>query len=169
MDWTGEGYGASPNSASSLFIRLRAKGDKVRLRLVSDPVRYIDVFEDTATGERTERRKAAWLAICREVVNGRAENRPVIFTAGPQVYGVMRDLVESDDWGDPAMYDVVVERAEEPGRYYVVTPMPKPMGPLTADEQAVILSANISWPEIVLNRHGRAATSTGHNPDPFGE
>lgn len=170
MDWEGNGYGATPNSANSLFLRLRAKGDKVRIRLVSEPVRYLDTFEDKSTGERTERRKVAWLAISKEVVGGQTSKRVVIFTSGPQVYGVIRDLAESADWGDPTTFDVVVERTEEQGKYYVVTPMPKPMGPLSSDERELILEAAIDWPDIVLKNKSNVApngATSEADDDPF--
>ena len=164
-DWDGEGYEAEA-STGGIFLRLKSKGEKVRLRLCSTACRYTDTFEDQRTGEKTIRKKASWLAILKEIVSGQPSKRVVVFTGGPMIYGALKELSESEDWGDPTQYDITVERTEEQGRYYVVTPLPKPpIGPMHADERALLEEAAIDWPAIcVKGKPGYAAQSAEHDP-----
>jgi hypothetical protein len=146
-DWAGEGYDAEASSGGGLWLRLKKRGEKVRLRLVSAPCRYTDTF-DKDDGTKETRKRAAWLAIHKEIVDGKPSKRVVIFQNGPMVYGILKDLAEDENWGDPTQFDITVERTEESGKYYVVTPLPKPIGPITDDERQLITAAAIDWPAV---------------------
>ena len=171
--WTGRGYDAEPGSDNSLFFRLKEKGQSARLRLVSEAHRYLDIIE--ADGEHKEIKKCAWVAILKEMVGGKPSKRVVVFQGGPQIYGHIRTLTESPDWGDATQYDVTVTRTEVQGQYYTVTPMPKPMGPLSEEEQALVDQADVHLDAIVRKQMEKAGykvgeTRTGEEADdPFAE
>lgn len=151
-DWTGEGYGAEApkTGGGGLFFRLKKKGEKARLRLVSAPYRYFDTMskEHTKSGKEEQVPRAAWLAIVKEVG---ADNKPikrgVIFVGGTMIYRFIKDLADNADWGDPSNYDIVIERKEEAGAYYSVQPLPKPMGPIS-DEEKALFAATAEHPEL---------------------
>jgi hypothetical protein len=173
-DWEGSGYDASAGGSGGLWLRLKEKGEKVRLRLVTPPCRYQDTFEDKVTGVKETKRRVSWLAILKEVVNGEAVKRVVIFTNGPMVYGILKDLSEDENWGDPTTYDVTIERTEESGKYYVVTPLPKPIGPISDDERAMVADANIDWPAVCIKNKQAPQSNTGgrssqNDDDPFAD
>lgn len=142
-NWTGEGYdAATPGGSGGIHFRLKAKGQKARVRLVSPAYRYYQHFEND--GKTESRPKASWVAILKEMVNGKVEKRVVVFHGGPMIYGLVKDLDGHESWGDPTQYDLEVERTEETGKYYTVTPMPKPMGPITPEEEALVKEAAIN-------------------------
>lgn len=140
-NWTGSGYDAEPPKGDGLYLRLKEKGETVRLRLISDPYRFVDVLKTDF--EQKILNKAAWIAIHKFVENGKPQKKVVVFQAGPMVYGLIKDLTERKDWGDPKLYDVEVTRTEQAGKYYTVAPLPKPMGPISADEEKLVKEANI--------------------------
>jgi hypothetical protein len=159
--WEGEGYDAEAGSGGGLWLRLKKRGEKVRLRLVSTPCRFVDTLEDEKTGESKQIRKVAWLAIHKEIINGQPSRRVVVFSNGPMVYGILKDLQEDENWGDPTQYDITVERTEESGKYYVVTPLPKPIGPISEEERALVAAADVDWPAICRKqRPAEAETAT---------
>lgn len=171
--WGGQGYDADAGTGGGLWLRLKKRGEKVRLRLVSPPCRYTDSFEDRESGEVQQKRKVSWLAILKEVINGQPSKRVVIFTNGPMVYGILKDLAEDENWGDPTQYDITVERTEESGKYYVVTPLPKPIGPISDEERAMVNAAQIDWPAVCLKGknadRGHASGPAVDPDDPFAD
>lgn len=144
-DWGGEGYDAEARAGGGIHFRLRGEERTARLRLVSTALRYTDVFEDKKKGETKQLRRIAWLAILREAVGPNITERVVIFHAGPQVYGAIKELDESDDWGDPQTYDInVTRKGEGLNTEYVVTPCPKPtIGPITKEQKLLVKEAGI--------------------------
>lgn len=169
-NWTGQGYEAEASQGGGVYLRLKQKGQTVRLRLVSEAYRYMDTIEDRENQTSKQIRKVAWIAIAKELVNGQPQKRVVVFQAGPMVYGLIRDLRESPDWGDPRNYDIGITRTEEQGRYYSVTPFPKPIGPITESEQQMVAEANIDLVAACTRGHepGPANGQTGED-DPFAE
>lgn len=162
-NWTGTGYDAEASQSSGgLHLRLKTKGQQARLRLVSEAYRYIDTLPD---GKQI--RKASWTAILKEVVDGKPVKRVVVFHGGPMIYGLVKDLTHSPDWGDPATFDVTVTRTEEEGKYYTVMPHPKPLGPITEDEAALVADAAVDL--VMACTQKRPKASTGDEPDPFEE
>lgn len=141
-NWIGSGYDAEVSSGSGHYLRLKKRGDKARLRMVSDPYRYIDVLKKDGEQDKILK-KVGWLAIHKFMEGGKPQKKVVVFQGGPQIYGALQDLAESDDWGDPKLYDVEIERTEEAGKYYVVRPLPKPIGPLSAEETAMVAECGI--------------------------
>lgn len=171
--WEGAGYEAEAGSGGGLWLRLKKRGEKVRLRLVTPPYRFVQTFQNSETGAAEPKRRVAWLAIHKEVVDGKATKRVVIFQNGPMVYGILKDLAEDENWGDPTQYDVTVERTEESGKYYVVTPLPKPIGPISAEEQALVDAAAIDWPAVCTKSKGTGqadgAPPHSDDDDPFAD
>lgn len=158
-NWSGEGYDAEASSGNSgIYFRLKEKNQKARLRLVSAAYRFFDKLPDGK-----EIRKCAWIAILKEQVNEKIEKRVVCFQSGPMVYGLIKDLTESSDWGDPQEFDITVERTEEQGKYYTVLPHPKPMGPISEDDKALIKEANLDLFDLCKPK---AATQGSANTPP---
>lgn len=166
-DWNGEGYDAQTSQTSGLYCRLKQKGQKVRLRLVSSCYRYTDVL--TKDGVRKELRKTAWIAILKELVDNKPVKRVVVFQSSPMVYGAVKDLNESPDWGDPTHYDIEVTRTEMDGKYYVVVPLPKPMGPISEDDAALVLASGINLVEACKPKDGQQPEHSDESGyvDPF--
>lgn len=173
-DWEGSGYDVEASSGGGLWLRLKKKGEKVRLRLCSAPYRWTDTYTEE-DGTTKQRKKCAWLVIHKEMVNDKPLKSVRIFQGGPMVYGALKDLADSEEWGSPLLYDVTVERTEEPGKYYVVTPLPKPMGELSEDEKALLAAANIDWPSVCMKNRGSGSGDPGPTPpddpdsDPFAD
>lgn len=163
-DWSGSGYDAEVTKSDGLFFRLKDKGQTARLRLVSPPHRYEDVLPD---GKMV--RKCAWIAILKEMVSGKPNLRAVVFQASPMVYGAVKDLAESEDWGDPTQYDVQVTRTEEQGKYYTVVPIPKPMGPITEEQAAMVAEKNIDLAKVCAPKAKQTKAEEDEEYDPFGD
>lgn len=160
-NWEGSGYEVEASSGGGLWLRLKKKGDKARLRFVSIPYRWTEEYTDN-TGKNIVAKKAAWLAIHKETINGQVEKSVVIFSSSAMVYGVIRDLHDSDDWGDPRNYDITVERSEEsPAKYYIVTPIPKGMGPLSDEDKKLVADAGINWPQDCIDAIAKQAAKDG--------
>lgn len=130
------GYDFEPKS-SSPYLRLKSKGDKVKIRLASTPIHFEESFEDKETGEVKTSDKFAWVVI------DRADGSVKAYKAGVMVYKEVKNLAENEDWGDPTGYDLTIERTEEPGRYYSVSANPKSIRPLSEEELALVKEANL--------------------------
>jgi hypothetical protein len=106
-------------------FRLNAKGQKLRVRLLSNPHRFFDSITERKTGEVKAKERFAWVAINKYREKEHNVYQLGIFVGSEQVYRAIRELAGNSDWGPPTQYDVIVERTEEFGRYYVVSPCPK--------------------------------------------
>lgn len=168
-NWTGTGYNAEASTGGGLYLRLKKKGEKVRLRLVSDCYRYTDVLPAKDGEEAKILRKAAWVAIHKFMEGGKPQKKVVVFTNGPMVYGLIKDLAENEAWGDPKLFDIEIERTEEAGKYYTVQPLPKPIGPLSEDEAAMVAEAGIDLVKACTGESGgsQADPPAEEAEDPF--
>lgn len=169
--WGGKGYDNVPEQEAGVFLRLKKKGQEARVRLVSEPFLFVDEFKDR-DGNSKSLNKAAWVAISKEIVDGKPVKRVVVFEAGPMVLYSVRDLAKSDEWGDPTMYDIKVTRTEEAGKYYVVVPLPKPMGPISDEDEALVKAANLNLEELCTKKGdgsggSRSAADPRDEYDPF--
>jgi hypothetical protein len=140
-----------------LSFRKGDKGRIIQLRLASKPMYVIQHWvlgddgrqtpilckgeecaycgKDVPPKERLDKiAKWGWVVIDRE------DGKPKVFTGPTLIARKIRKLVGDEDWGDPFLYDVKIERTEEPGgSYYNVTPVPKGKGePITEAEKKVI-------------------------------
>lgn len=149
--WSGTGYDAEPSTGGGLYLRLKEKGESIRIRLVSDPFRYEDVFKAEGEDDKIIR-KVAWIVIHKTLVDGKKHLEVKVFQSGPMVYGLIKDLTENPEWGDPKLYDIEVTRTEVKGRYYSVQPLPKPMGPLSEAEAEMVVNANIDLASACLGK-----------------
>jgi hypothetical protein len=122
-------YEYEPKS-NSPYLRLKSKGDQVKIRLVSDPINFLEDYK----GESQER--FAWIVIDRadETIKG--------FKSGVMIYKAIKRYAQDEDWGDPTKYDFTIVRTEEQGSYYTVTPSPK-MSSITAEEKTKIEESGI--------------------------
>lgn len=127
----------------SPFLRLKGKGDTCKIRIVSEPVKFMNTYQ----GKESER--YAWLVIDRssEVED---EYFIKIFQGGAQIWNKIKSYVKNEEWGDPMTYDLTIERTEtSPANYYDVTPSPSNKGPLTTEEMALVMACNIDLAKAV--------------------
>ena len=125
-NWEGTGYDAAVSDGQGgKFFRLKKKGEEARVRLCTAAYRYMDTLKGQNGEPDKTLRKAAWGAILKEVgPDGKPNRRAVVFQGGAMIYGLVKDLADSEDWGDPTTYDLKVTRTEEQGKYYTVLPIP---------------------------------------------
>ena len=116
------GYDFEPKE-NSPYLRLKSKGDKVKVRFVSAPIHF---EEEDVKGKMADR--FAWVVI------DRADGEVKAYKAGVMVYKDVKKYATDEDWGDPTGYDFTIERTEEQGRYYAVTPSPAKK-PITEEEK----------------------------------
>lgn len=130
------GYDFEPKE-NSPYLRLKSKGDKVKIRLVSVPIHFEETFENKETGEVKTSDKFAWVVIDRSdgLIKG--------YKAGVMVYKAIKEYAMDEDWGDPTGYDFTITRTEEQGRYYTVSPSPTKK-PITEEEKKQIELAEIN-------------------------
>lgn len=169
--WTGTGYDADPPRGDSIYLRLKDKGETVRIRLVSEPYRFVDVIEDK--GEKKPINKIGWIAIHKYMEGGKPQKKVVVFQGGPMIYGFVKDLAEHKEWGDPKLYDIEVTRTEQAGKYYTVAALPKPMGPISPEEEQMVQDANLDLIKLCTPKDGAGAGreqsgySTEAKPDDY--
>lgn len=121
-----------PIGGGGNYLTLTSKGQKERVRLLFAPIVFEETFPEGGKFESETAKRAAWVALKRNSDG----SEPVTFKASAMVYKAVQKLFRNEDWGDPSEYDVVVERTEEKGAYYLVTPT-KPK-PLTDEEKAAV-------------------------------
>lgn len=142
------GYDYEPERPAGNFLRLKKKGDKCKIRLVSTPFHYKDVYQ----GKENER--FAWQVI------DRADNTVKVFTAGVSIYLIIKGLAESEDWGDPETFDLTIERTEEStANFYKVIPSPK-KSDLTSEEKKLVKEADLDVQSLV-NKQGKGTKTFG--------
>jgi hypothetical protein len=165
--WSGTGYDASPGTGGGIYLRLKEKNEKVRLRLVSEPYRFVDVLK-TDDGTKALN-KAAWLAIHKYMEHGKPHKRVVVFQAGPMVYGLIKDLAENPEWGDPKLYDIEVTRTEQAGKYYTVAALPKPIGPISEEDAALVKDSGIDLVKACTKDSTSPVVTQPEAEDPFAD
>ncbi len=133
-------YSYEPQSDGGKYLRLKTKGQKIRIRLASKPYKYFKEFTDKDSGEKNLKELFAWAAVDKT----EAPFKGKAFTGGLMIYIAIKRLAQSEDWGDPTGYDLVIERTEIPGSYYTVSPVPKGMGPITKEDLALIADINLA-------------------------
>lgn len=164
------GYDYEPAQTSGPYLNLKEKGDKVRFRIASYPIRW----EDSYQGKPNVR--FAWAVIHKWAdKDGTKHKEAKAFRAGSLVYGAIRTLLNDPDWGDPTLYDIEVERTENKNAYYSVTP--KPNGkPLTDEEKALFAEHGYAegkpdwanaWLEKLYLSKKDGTTSGGAKEDEF--
>ncbi len=161
------GYDA-PASGSGVYLRLKAKGDKARIRIASRPFKFTEQYE--ANGDRPAREGVAhaWVVIHKELTDGKPVATVKAFKAGSMIYGLIYDLVKNPDWGDPTQYDIEITRTEQEGRYYTVQPLPKPMGAISEAHQALVAEANLNLNALFVEREQKSeANGDSTSEDPF--
>lgn len=159
------GYPA-PKKAPSVYLRLESKGDKARIRLVSMPFFFSEEMERDGKTRQVER--VAWVVIHKELVNGQVVKSVKAFRAGMMIYQEIYAYASSEDWGDPTQYDFEITRTEEKRKYYVVTGMPKPMGPISKEDAALVAEANLNLKALFCPEEGQQAPEEDEG-DPFAD
>lgn len=116
---------------SSPYLRLKSKGEKIKIRLVSDPIHF---EEPDVKGKLSDR--FAWKVL------DRADGEVKAFKGGVMIYKAIKELAMDEEWGDPTGYDFTITRTEEQGNYYSVTASPNKK-PITADEKKLVEEADL--------------------------
>lgn len=160
------GYDAPPRSAGGKYLRLTAKGDSARIRIVSAPYKFQETFEDKQKGGMKTADRWAWVVIHKELVAGKVERSVKGFKVGRMIYDLIYDLLFNSDWGHPGEYDITVTRTEEKGKYYTVQPHPKPIGPINAEEQALVNEADLDLVAMFAENGESAEMPPAGNPPP---
>ena len=98
------------------------------------------------------------------MVIDRADGAVKMFTGTTGVYLGVKELNEdTEDWGDPSLYDIKVTRTEEPGMgYYKVRPASK--SPITKEEKILIKASKIDlMAELIREKDQKASASELEN------
>lgn len=157
----------APVSNSGVYLRLKSKGDKARIRIASRPLKFTEHYPEKDGKPAKDATAYGLIVIHKELVNGKPVASVKAFKAGPMIYALLYDLVNNPDWGDPTQYDVEITRTETEGRYYTVQPLPKPMGPISEAHQALLAEANLDLHALFVEREQKSpdgADSTDEDP-----
>lgn len=161
------GWDEQGGDGSSVYLRLKEKGQKVRVRFVGKPIKFEETVKTDDGKEKTSVRFAG-IVIYRNLDT--KENEVKGFKFGWQIYKALRALNEDDEWGEPTQYDVQITRTEEQGSYYTVTPKPK--SPITEAERQLVLEANLNLESMYLGKGSEPQSSDDHGraeDDPFAD
>lgn len=133
----------------SPFLRLKSKGDSCKIRIVSDPVKFGNIYHDPKTDLDKKQEKYAWLVLDRNIAPD--DDFPIkIFTGGSQIWTKIKTYVKDEDWGDPMTYDLTITRTENsPSDYYSVTPSPNNKGDLTTEEMGIVMGCDIDLVDTI--------------------
>ncbi len=150
---------AQKEAGGGKYISLKNKGDKIVVRIASEPVYKNKHWMTGSDGKNTPitctgdncvycgkdvppKEKVKKTPIFAWVVLDRNDaNTPKIFKGPFQIAKELEGLDNDPEWGDPRNYDVSVTRTEEPGSgYYKVVPT-KNSDPISDDEKKAIEEA----------------------------
>lgn len=153
-------YEYAPKRHSGPYLRLSEKGQSIRIRIASKPLRFEEEYE----GKVSE--KFAWIVIHKDLdANKKVTKVAATFKGGAMIYGAIRDLAMHPDWGDPKGYDITITRTEEKGKYYTV--MPSPNGkPISEEEMQMIADADLDLERMYL-KNARQPKDEDSSYNPF--
>ena len=111
-----------PGGGNDLYLKLK-DGDKVKLRIASEPV--ITIYK------KGDKPRYAWVVWNRDI------NKAQVYPSGVSVYSQIADLEE--EWGSPDSFDITIKRtgAGMQDTEYSVVPV-KNSDDLTKEEQAEV-------------------------------
>jgi hypothetical protein len=163
-------YTYEPQSAGGKYLRLKEKNQKVRIRIISKPIRFYKHFDarDDKPAERKE--MFAWLVLDKT----QAPFTVKAFEAGLMVYlGIKQFAQDVTEWGDPTQYDLIIERTEKQGSYYTVKPSNKGMGPLGDDERDIVADSDLDLVAMFSDKPSDAPSAapqpSADEYDPFAD
>lgn len=167
MAWEGSGYEARADEGGFLF--LKSKGDKIWIRIASEPYRYVDKFQ-RKDGSPVQEKRVAWKVIHKELVDGRLRKTARVYRGTVMVYEQIQELIKNPQWGDPTGYDIVVTRAESKQHgFYIVTPIDKYKGPISDDDLEKIEEAEIDLESMCKPRKVLEEQLMPPEDDPFAD
>lgn len=155
------GWDEKGNEDGGVYLRLKEKGQKARVRFVGKPIK----FEEDVKTDKGAKRTVRFAAVVIYRNTETKVNEVKGFKFGWQIYKLLRALNEDDEWGEPTGYDVTVTRTEEEGSYYTLTPKPKT--PITDEEKELVLSANLNLEAMYLGKGAEPQTSTEATEEEF--
>lgn len=136
-------YSYSPPN-NSIYLRLKTNGETIKIRLVTEPVKYLSDFKDKNTGQVTTSEKYAWLVI------DRADGKVKVFQCGKDIWKKVSALVKNPDWGSPLTYDLTITRLGlNPQNFYDVAPSPNNKGEITEEEKQQVMTCGIDLAEAL--------------------
>ncbi len=153
-----DGYDYEPKD-TGLYLKLKKKGDRAKIRLTSVPIHFQEDFE----GKANER--FAWVVIDK---TDPKDIRARAFKAGVMVYKLIKELALNEDWGDPTGYDLTITRTEEQGNYYTLTPSPN-KSPLSDDEKQLVKDADINLQTMFKVDVDKGTKTFGDSPEVPGD
>lgn len=147
-------YDYEPENTGGLWLRLKKKGDKIKIRLCDKPVHFQRMWQ----GKPKE-------AFVWQVIN-REDGEIKLFQGGIFIYLAIKAFAKSEDWGDPTGYDFTIERTEQStANFYTVTPSPK-KSDITDKELEKLAEANIDVMEIVEKLRQKDMATSSEPPHP---
>lgn len=181
------GYGmVEEDMGGGKYLSLRKKNDKVKIRLVSKPVRSFRYWETGPDGKNriggSFATKEEWEAEIKAkypdkdtrpkmnvqyswvVLDREDDNKVKVFSGAAQIAIAIAGLIADEEWGDPTTYDLRVTRTEERPNYYKTVPLPNGKGPITAEEAQAVKDADIDLHKEVQD----AGDSKSHNEESYG-
>jgi len=160
------------------------KGKVIQIRLVSEPVYILNHWILGGDGKKTPIVcKGEECPYCKEsippkerldkvslwgwIVIDREDNGVKVFQGPFTIAKQIREMSERVDkqgnivWGDPFLYDITIERTEEPGaNYYKVDGLPSTKGKeITKEEKDAIEKADFNLEEELVG--GKKSSNTG--------
>ena len=164
------GHGTEkPPSSGGPFLRLKETGQKIRIRMVSDPIKFKKEFQgkpqDAFAAKVINKTVAAdGTTVLKEVMG---------FQYGWLIYEKISDLCNDSEWGDPINYDLEITRnGGTPSKFYSV--IPKPAKPLTDEEKELVASAEVDLVKMYLTKKdpqqpNQPSAGADDEYDPFAE
>jgi hypothetical protein len=133
------GHGTEKSEgAGGPYLRLKSDGQKIRIRMVSDPIKFKKSYQGKVQD-----------AFACKVINkttgpdGKTVEKEVMgFQYGWLIYEKVADLCNDSEWGDPINYDLEITRnGGTPSKFYSV--IPKPAKPLTNEDKEMVAAADV--------------------------
>lgn len=168
-----------PREPGSIWLKLKAKGDKIRIRIAASPYREVQIWPSERGGQRLDQEmvnaftEGQWVSVMSNpdwnvsevyylLVIDRADSQPKIYTTSGAVYGKIRDFATDPEWGNPMGYDITVERTEDPGKsYWKVTPSPM---------KSELMSSELKLVESLIDKLSPGALpANSPQPDDIGD
>lgn len=143
----GHGTEKAPSSAGP-YLRLKTDGQKIRIRMVSDPIKFKKEYQGKVTDSFAAKVINKTLA-----QDGKTVLKEVMgFGYGWLIYEKIADLCNDSDWGDPTRYDLEITRnGGSPSKFYSVIPKP-PIVALSEEDKHLVAEADVDLVRMFVTK-----------------